>query len=171
MLALCASAAQGFALGAFSDSDRSFRSVPLGASVSIMERWMLEFKMREEAVMPEDGVIDVDQRVTDDSLSGPFQLSMHAGPAEESANEVSKLHEVIDWLRRSPPRIGVFVLHGVDGSEEALSVVEKFPQQLMVRGFVFSPFLDVDSGETRDVMQCELLRMAREARIDVIFRH
>lgn len=118
--------------------------------------------------MPPDGADH--ERVTDDSASGPSQLAIHVPPPEYAHSDVAGLHEVIEWLRRAPPRIGVFVLYDKGGVEEAMGVVEKFPNNIMVRGFLFSPYLSADVGETRNFIQCELLRIAREAKMDIVFR-
>ena len=56
---------------AFSLGRGKIVSVTLDHATKVLNNWVLEMNFSEERNIPEDGVTDLDYRVTDDSWSGP----------------------------------------------------------------------------------------------------
>ena len=96
-------------------------SISTSQATLILNRWLLEIKLHEDIDMPYDGEIDV--RITDDSLSGPFKLRDTIESVENQ--DIKNIKDIINWLsyRHNNIKKEVFVSL-IDNDEKMMTFVK-----------------------------------------------
>ena len=143
-------------------------SISTSQATLILNRWLLEIKLHEDIDMPYDGEIDV--RITDDSLSGPFKLRDTIESVENQ--DIKNIKDIINWLsyRHKNIKKEVFVSL-IDNDEKMMTfVTEDKKKYIQVNGFISCPFIDNDNHKiARSSLALELLDMASSKEKDIFF--
>tara|TARA_A100001011_G_C14148641_1_gene773010 strand:+ start:220 stop:618 length:399 start_codon:yes stop_codon:yes gene_type:complete len=129
-----------------------------------MQRWCLEIKLNNEDIEAIDG--DIDIRITDDSLNGPFKLYDF-----QEDSEISRIHEIISWIQRKSfkTKKGIFVAI-IENEEQMLAFVEVSSSRIQVNGFLASPIINTNLHNTaQSMLILELIDMAYNSDSNIIF--
>ena len=154
------------------------RLVSVARAARVLEGWVLEMKYAmdsEESEAFPDGVTDVDVRRTDDSVSGPFQLSRESKSDDAVvAEQLARINDVIVWIQSKRPRHQKSVYAVLDDSdlfvkEQALAFVETHGKEVVVNGYTTSPLLADGDGDLRALLALELLNLATTSSSTVTF--
>lgn len=142
------------------------RSIPSTTAILLMQRWSLEY-----IVSADDDELDLHifERVTDDSISGPFKLNSFE---HEHHVEIENIRRITRWIQAVHPdlRKGIY-LASIDGDDSMLGFVEVHRHGIQVNGFLPRPFMDADiHNAARYVLALQFLNMASEADTDIVFR-
>lgn len=141
------------------------RSIPVNDAVVMMQKWCLELKLQNDEVTSMDG--DIDIRMTDDSLSGPFKLVREP----EDNSDIANIRDIMTWVQHQAFRSkkGVFVAI-INGDPQMLSFVQVFKNKIHVHGFLSCPSTDpYTHNEARSMLVLELLDMASNSETNILF--
>ena len=151
----------------------SIEPISIPRAAHLLRQWVLEMKYNDDTdVGSEDGLTDIDTRVTDDSLSGPFRLVQ---PDADVNEELLQVHHVIQWMQRTTPRTkkAVFVAKDAldDDKEQALAFFQTNNRLLTVNGYIVSPHVDEGGSDLRAALALELLNLASSNQCSITFLH
>lgn len=141
------------------------RSIPVNDALTIMRKWSLEYKLQ----MNDNDNEDIFNRMTDDSISGPFKLNMLN---QEENKDIVNIRNIMKWIQveSSDAKKGIFVAL-IEDDESMLAFVQKYPNGIEVNGFLPCPFIDADThNAARSALALTLLDMASNADTDIVFR-
>ena len=153
-----------FTLSLNINSNKYVRSIPVSHATSLMQRWCLEIKLNNEDISAIDG--DIDFRITDDSLSGPFKLYDF-----QENSEILNICNIIAWIQKQTLKVkkGVFVAI-IENEEQMLAFVEVSSSSIQVNGFLASPLINTDLHNTaQSMLILELVDMAHNSDSNIIF--
>ena len=141
------------------------RSIPVKYALTIMQKWSLEYKLQMNDYDQEDFF----DRMTDDSISGPFKLNIMN---QEENKDVVNIRNIMQWIQveSSDAKKGIFVAL-IEDNESMLAFVQKYPNGIQVNGFLPCPFIDAEThNAARSALALTLLDMASNADTDIVFR-
>lgn len=139
------------------------RSIPVKDALTIMQKWSLEYKLQMN-----DNDQDFFDRMTDDSISGPFKLNNN----QEENKDIVNIRNIMQWIQveSSDAKKGIFVAL-IEDNESMLAFVQKYPNGIQVNGFLPCPFIDAEThNAARSALALTLLDMASNADTDIVFR-
>lgn len=148
------------------DRNKYVRSVSNTYATNLMQRWCLEIKMNDDDITSTDGDTDLDYRVTDDSLNGPFKL-VHI----QENSDILIIHRIIKWIETNTfnSKKGVFVAI-IDNQEKMLGFVENHSSIIQVNGFLAYPFIDNQEHiAAQSMLVLELIDMAHHNKKNIKF--
>tara|TARA_A100001015_G_scaffold283133_1_gene348158 strand:- start:1305 stop:1799 length:495 start_codon:yes stop_codon:yes gene_type:complete len=140
-------------------------SIPITSAVIIMHKWSLEYKLNSIDMNEDKHFFE---RMTDDSLSGPFKINIE----QEENKDIKNINNIISWVQVESykSKKGVFVA-SIDGCESMLSFVENYDHHIVVCGFLSCPFIESDvHNAARSALALNLLDIASDVDKDILFK-
>lgn len=131
---------------------------------SVLSQWLLEYQFQEEDASP---LLDTEIRYTDDTLEGPFKLSMD----DELFNrnqDMELLKEIIEWSDRDK-QLELYSLVDVETNEDQIVGLLRKERDLRVYGFCVSPTSEYETKELCSLLALEFLQLASDAETPLTF--
>lgn len=130
---------------------------------AVLSQWLLEYQFQEDDATP---ITDVDIRYTDDTLEGPFKMSLE--DPEDSNKDMELLQEIIEWSEHDN-QLQLYSLVDVETNEDQVVGLLRREKDLRVYGFCVSPTTEYETKELCSLLALEFLLLASDEETPLTF--